>query len=235
MVTRPLQFKLFSDLLKKKNPASFPFSALLSFYPPAPLDSRAASFIQVWLLPPQCSGWWGQGSSGQRQWQQGKQSRMDSWTQWELRSGPRYMICVTLFFHVAAVARIKKNTDMRESHAKRVQKTHGHARIARVSRAILTCRCVFWLAQRAKTCDKIWYLWPLLSGNNGWWICNGISDSATAGDAWPLLDSFLLTSLIHLEGIAALQLLRDRRNLWNDEAWDPNHWLEQWWASYSRA
>ena len=31
--------------------------------------------------------------------------------------------------------------------------------------------------------------------------CNGISDSATAGDAWPLLDSFLSTPLIHLEGI----------------------------------
>ena len=32
---------------------------------------------------------------------------------------------------------------------------------SRVSRAILECPCVFWLAQRAKTCDKIWYLWPL--------------------------------------------------------------------------
>ena len=30
-----------------------------------------------------------------------------------------------------------------------------------VSRAILACPCVFWLAQRAKTCDKIWYLGPL--------------------------------------------------------------------------
>ena len=41
--------------------------------------------------------------------------------------------------------------------------THGHVRIARVSHAILACPCVFWLVQRAKTCDKIWYSWPLLA------------------------------------------------------------------------
>ena len=35
--------------------------------------------------------------------------------------------------------------------------------IARVLRAILACQCVFWLVQRAKTWDKIWYLWPLPS------------------------------------------------------------------------
>ena len=50
-------------------------------------------------------------------------------------SGPRYMICVTLF----CVTRVRKHTDMRELHAK----------------------CVWFFAQRAKTCDKIWYLWPL--------------------------------------------------------------------------
>ena len=33
--------------------------------------------------------------------------------------------------------------------------------IARVSRAILAWQYVVWLAQRPKTCDKIWYLWPL--------------------------------------------------------------------------
>ena len=43
-------------------------------------------------------------------------------------SGPRYMICITLFL-----------------------------------RLILACPCVFWLVQRAKTCDKIWYLRPLPS------------------------------------------------------------------------
>ena len=45
-----------------------------------------------------------------------------------LGSGPRYMICVTLFCV---------------------------ARIARETRAILACQRVFLLAQRAKTCDKI--------------------------------------------------------------------------------
>ena len=40
---------------------------------------------------------------------------------WVLGSGPRYMICVTLF------------CTLRES------KTHGHARFARISRAILAC------------------------------------------------------------------------------------------------
>ena len=55
--------------------------------------------------------------------------------------GPRYMICVTLLAHCAS------------------QKIHGHARIE--TRARLACPCVFWLAQRAKSCDKIWYLGPL--------------------------------------------------------------------------
>ena len=55
--------------------------------------------------------------------------------------GPRYMICVTLLAHCAS------------------QKIHGHARIE--TRARLACPCVFWLAQRAKSCDKIWYLRPL--------------------------------------------------------------------------
>ena len=30
-------------------------------------------------------------------------------------------------------------------------------------RAILACPCLFWLAQRAKTCNTIWYLGPLPS------------------------------------------------------------------------
>ena len=37
-----------------------------------------------------------------------------------------------------------------------------HARIARVSRAILAYPCFFFLTQRAKTCYKIWYIGPLL-------------------------------------------------------------------------
>ena len=45
------------------------------------------------------------------------------------------------------------------------QTTHGHERIARVSRAILSWPCVVWLAQRPKTCDKIWYLGPLPSAH----------------------------------------------------------------------
>ena len=46
-------------------------------------------------------------------------------------------------------------------HARIARETHGHARIARVLRVILACPCFFWLTQRAKTCDKIWYLGPL--------------------------------------------------------------------------
>ena len=65
-------------------------------------------------------------------------------------SGLRYMICVTLFCTL-------RESDMRELHAK----THRHARIACETHAILACPCVFWLAQRAKKCDKIWYLGPL--------------------------------------------------------------------------
>ena len=41
------------------------------------------------------------------------------------------------------VERVRKHTDMRELHAFESQKTHGHASIARVSRAILACQCVF--------------------------------------------------------------------------------------------
>ena len=52
---------------------------------------------------------------------------------WELGSGPKYMICVTLFAHCES------------------QKTHGHARIARET--------------RAKTCYKIWSVWPLPTGS----------------------------------------------------------------------
>ena len=37
----------------------------------------------------------------------------------------------------------------------------GILRFAREKRTILACPCVFWLVQRAKTCDKIWYLGPL--------------------------------------------------------------------------
>ena len=33
------------------------------------------------------------------------------------------------------------------------------------TRAIRACPCVFRLAQRAKTCDKIWYLGPLPTGD----------------------------------------------------------------------
>ena len=73
-----------------------------------------------------------------------------------------YQLCHT-FLHVA---RVRKHTAVWESHAK-----HGHARIAREARAImriareahaiLTWPCVFWIAQGAKTCYKIWYLGPL--------------------------------------------------------------------------
>ena len=61
--------------------------------------------------------------------------------------------------HFWHVVQVRKHTDMPELHAS--QKTHGHARIARVSGVILACPCVFWLAQRAKKCYKIWYLGPL--------------------------------------------------------------------------
>ena len=37
----------------------------------------------------------------------------------------------------------------------KIARTHGHAIIARETRAILACPCVFSLVQRAKTCDKI--------------------------------------------------------------------------------
>ena len=70
-------------------------------------------------------------------------------------SGPRYMICVTLF----CTLRESENTRTCEN----CTRNHGHARIARVLRAILSCPCAFWLAQGAKTCDKIWYLGPLPS------------------------------------------------------------------------
>ena len=66
-------------------------------------------------------------------------------------SGPRYMICVTLFMHVA---RVKKHSAMRESHAKR--ETFQRARNAwkvrnafctRNARAILAWPCSFLLEQ----------------------------------------------------------------------------------------
>ena len=45
---------------------------------------------------------------------------------WALGSGLRYMICVTLFLHVA---RVRKRTDMRESHAFRVRFSFSHVRV----------------------------------------------------------------------------------------------------------
>ena len=60
-----------------------------------------------------------------------------------LGSGPWYQI----LSHVFHVVRIKKNTDMRESHAFRT------ARDSCETRAILACPYVFWLAKRAKKCD----------------------------------------------------------------------------------
>ena len=75
-----------------------------------------------------------------------------------LGSGPRYMICVTLFLHVVLV---RKHRHARIAHVSR----------ARVSRAFLACQCVFWQAQHAKKCDKIWYLWPLPKGQTFCYFC----------------------------------------------------------------
>ena len=83
------------------------------------------------------------------------------WAAVQVRQWPEvYDLCHT-FLHVA---RVRTHTDMRELHVSETclsQKTHRHARITRISRAILACPCVFWLAQRATKCIKIWYLRPL--------------------------------------------------------------------------
>ena len=78
--------------------------------------------------------------------------------QGSIGSGPRYMICVTLFLHVVQV---RKHRHARIAHVSR----------ARVSRAFLACQCVFWQAQHAKKCDKIWYLWPLPKGQTFCYFC----------------------------------------------------------------
>ena len=57
-------------------------------------------------------------------------------------SGQRYMICVTLFCTLS-----------------KSKKKYGNARNELL--VILAGQCVFLLEQRAKTCDKIWYLRPL--------------------------------------------------------------------------
>ena len=80
-------------------------------------------------------------------------------TFWQLGSGQRYQILSHVFAHCAS------------------QKTHWHARFAPfsrksvqfshvrvVSRAILACQCVFWLAQR-KSVTQLIYLRPLPTGN----------------------------------------------------------------------
>ena len=56
---------------------------------------------------------------------------------YKLGRGQRYMIRVTLF------GTLSESENTRETCA------------------ILAWQCVFWLTQRAKTCDKIWYLGPL--------------------------------------------------------------------------
>ena len=82
-------------------------------------------------------------------------------------SGPRYMICVPLrrLFeseNTRTCENCARNAcNSRMSAWKRVQ--FSHVRVFSETRAILACQCVFWLAQRAKTCDKIWYLGPLPS------------------------------------------------------------------------
>ena len=63
-------------------------------------------------------------------------------------SCPRYMICVTFFCTLCE----SENTRTCENHT-------CFACNSRMS----VC---FWLAQRAKTCNKIWYLWPLPNHQN---------------------------------------------------------------------
>ena len=58
-----------------------------------------------------------------------------------------YDLCHT--FSSLHVARVGKHTDMRELHA---------------LHAFRACPCVLWLAQRAKTCDKIWTSGHCLKG-----------------------------------------------------------------------
>ena len=53
-----------------------------------------------------------------------------------LGSGPRYMICVTVFCKLQS------------------QTTHGHVRIARETRAILSRQCVVWLCNVQKGATK---------------------------------------------------------------------------------
>ena len=78
---------------------------------------------------------------------------LEAATMWAIGSDPEvYDLCPTF----ARCASQKTH-----GHARIARETHGHARIARVLRVILACPCFFWLTQRAKTCDKIWYLGPL--------------------------------------------------------------------------
>ena len=65
------------------------------------------------------------------------------------------------------------------------QKTHGHARIARETHAILAYPCVFWLKQHARTCGKIWYLRPLPIAEqcfDNFWV--------TLSKTWPVFHFF---------------------------------------------
>ena len=68
-----------------------------------------------------------------------------------------YDLCHT-FLHVTLA---RKHTDMQELQAKRVQFSHSKCvqflmpMCFLEMRAILTCPCVFWLAQHTKTCNKI--------------------------------------------------------------------------------
>ena len=82
--------------------------------------------------------------------------------QWRIGSGPlaRGIWSVSHFFARCSVtvARVK-NTRPCESLT-RNKKKHGNARIVCKTRAILAWQCVVLLAQRAKQCYKIWYLWP---------------------------------------------------------------------------
>ena len=80
-------------------------------------------------------------------------------TFWQLGSGQRYQILSHVF---ARCASQKTHWHARIAHFSRKSVQFSHVRV--VSRAILACQCVFWLAQR-KSVTQIIYLRPLPTGN----------------------------------------------------------------------
>ena len=89
------------------------------------------------------------------------------------------------------------------------------------------CPCVFWLSQCAKTCDKIWYLWPLPNSHS-----HEFKMPQTAADKdLSKLEKYTFISGLKTNLILGLfHYLSFTKRLINEQTWKDcvNQWKQLW-------